>query len=278
MPRLDKNRANGPGAVQEGVTRCFLCDGEPSHNAPPVSAQVERDKPSACDRGSPDTRPPPDVVAARLAEVDRHYRSLQKRKEGRGGGNLRLGELRRLFRHRGVSSEGIGDAIREAVGDPLAWTAGQLGQHLELTFEEKIRLGIRTIRCFDRPLSEVKEYYAVKRRERDRRRARLRRAERRAAQSPPVKRQNALRVSAVRTALYQTSKLGPSCIGAQWASVAMIVRLIKRKRVFRNIDQAASRRAVHRALKSLAPELEVKQLCGLHGNPVNWYRLKRPPS
>ena len=55
------------------------------------------------------------------------------------------------------------------------WTSTALGQRVALTFDVKIRLGIKTIACIDRSKRMVEEYYLRQRRERDRRRAARRR-------------------------------------------------------------------------------------------------------
>jgi hypothetical protein len=92
--------------------------------------------------------------------------------------NRRLGELRRLFQYRGMA-RWEADAEIAAFGDLSAWSADALGNHVGLTFAEKLALDIRTIRCTDKTPEEVAEFYANRRLERRRERDRQYQQERR---------------------------------------------------------------------------------------------------
>jgi hypothetical protein len=89
---------------------------------------------------------------------------------------LRLRQLRHLFDHRGEPEERfrqLADTIR---AEPWSWNAARIGDDVELTFEEKIRLGIRNIECFDKPKHEVAAFYGEQKRRRDAQRMRRQRA------------------------------------------------------------------------------------------------------
>lgn len=116
---------------------------------------------------------------ARHREIARRYawHAVQRQGTSKRGlkGNLRLGELRRLFRHRyRVSSTFQADAlIHKLVGHRVSWSTEKLGQFLQLTFVERWNLDIRTIRCFDKSPHEIRlERREAKRLAEERRRRR----------------------------------------------------------------------------------------------------------
>jgi hypothetical protein len=84
--------------------------------------------------------------------------------------NVRRGELKRLLRHRGVSETEVHNAVEDILAERTKWTAAALGRRVNLTFDEKILLGVRTIACVDRSKRMMTLYYLELRRERDRRR------------------------------------------------------------------------------------------------------------
>jgi hypothetical protein len=86
--------------------------------------------------------------------------------------NLRRGELKRLLLHRRAASKvDVYNVVEDILGERVKWTSTALGRRMQLTFEEKVRLGIRTLRCIDRNANMMRLYYLERRRERDRRRA-----------------------------------------------------------------------------------------------------------
>jgi len=86
--------------------------------------------------------------------------------------NLRRGELKRLLRHRGVPEIELHNAVEDIIAERRRWTAAALGRRINLTFDEKIQLGIRTIACVDRTKGMMRLYFRERKRERDRRRRR----------------------------------------------------------------------------------------------------------
>jgi hypothetical protein len=56
--------------------------------------------------------------------------------------------------------------IDDSNAHPQFWKPDALGNHVELTFEEKVALDIRNINCFDRPKRQVTAFYERRRRER----------------------------------------------------------------------------------------------------------------
>jgi hypothetical protein len=90
--------------------------------------------------------------------------------------NIRKGELKRILRHRGTPEVEIANMAADILAERFRWTAAALGERMNLTFNEKITLGIRTMAPIDRPRWMVKEYYLKRRRERDLRRSKVNRA------------------------------------------------------------------------------------------------------
>ena len=89
--------------------------------------------------------------------------------------NIRRGELKRLLLHRRAASKvDVANMVENILAERVKWNSAALGERLQLTFEEKIRLGIRTIACIDRTKAMMKLYYLERKRERDRRRAKMR--------------------------------------------------------------------------------------------------------
>ncbi len=180
-----------------------------------------------------------------------------------GDNNLRRGELRRLFRARGVPEIELTNKVADF--EPLGrWPADALGDKVELTFDEKIKHGIRTIRCFDRPRSAVDDYYAERRRERDRVAARQRRAKR------PRKKSDSRRLTEKRS-----NQVGALLAGRDgWTSAALIANAMRGKAAFRGLDHDGLRQAVHRAVKALGGRVETEKRSGEHGFPTLFVRWR----
>jgi hypothetical protein len=92
--------------------------------------------------------------------------------------NIRRFELKRLLLHRRAASKvEVHNVVEDILGERVRWTHMALGERVQLTFEEKIRLAIRTIACIDRTKMMMKLYYRKRKRERDRRRVNEMRAQ-----------------------------------------------------------------------------------------------------
>jgi hypothetical protein len=97
--------------------------------------------------------------------------------------NIRRGELKRLLLHRrAVSEVEVHNKVEDILAERIRWTATALGERMQLTFEERRQLGIRTIACVDVSKKMVREYYLRRKRERD-----LRRVHRMRAQIPKAR-------------------------------------------------------------------------------------------
>ena len=82
--------------------------------------------------------------------------------------NLRRGELKRFFRHEGVTEAEVYNRVEDILTERQRWSALDLGRRINLTFNDKILLGIRTIKCFDKTPAEVRAYFRERKRTRDR--------------------------------------------------------------------------------------------------------------
>ena len=82
--------------------------------------------------------------------------------------NIRRAELKRIFRHRGVSEVEVHNAVEDIISERRRWTAAELGLRMKLPFTEWEKLGIRTMRCIDRSPEMMRLYVAERRLERDR--------------------------------------------------------------------------------------------------------------
>ncbi len=89
--------------------------------------------------------------------------------------NVRRGELKRILRAQGVSEIEVYNKVEDILAERTRWTKTALGERVGLTFDLKIRLGIRTIACIDCSRWMMKEYYLRCKRERDRVRVKGRR-------------------------------------------------------------------------------------------------------
>ena len=82
--------------------------------------------------------------------------------------NIRRAELKRIFRHRGVSEVEVHNAVEDIISERRRWTAAELGLRMKLPFTEWEKLGIRTMRCIDRSPEMMRLYVAERQLERDR--------------------------------------------------------------------------------------------------------------
>jgi hypothetical protein len=144
--------------------------------------------------------------------------------------NIRRGELRRLLRHRGVSNLEVHDKVEDIIAERARWSACALGQRVDLTFDEKIRLGIRSMRCTDRSEMMMKLYFRERKRERDR------------------MRWHRSKQSFARGLSPAANKLTEQLSAHKWIGVADIVEQLGKRR---RRKREAARSAVRRALKEL---------------------------
>ena len=178
-------------------------------------------------------RPDPRVVKARRAEVKQRYQRESRRKNN---GGIRLGELRRLLRHRRVPEEQVADEIQN-FGNLYDWSATELGEWTELTWCEQLALGIRTFRCTDRKPEQVAEYFRGKKRERDRMRLRNTRAL--APQQP--------------AGLSDRAGQLLGLLSEKWTPRGALVAATTNLPAYRRLKYSARKQAVRRALAELEP-------------------------
>ena len=171
--------------------------------------------------------------------------------------NIRRGELKRLLLHRhAVSKVEVHNEVENILADRARWTAAALGWRMNLTFDEKIRLAIRTMACVDRSKTMMELYFRKRKKERDR-------------VLWARKKQTLVRN------LSPIAKQITQLLAEKWMSVAEIVKVLRRPQ---RRKREATRSAVRRALRELiaADLLDVR----LEGRPTGGFerfvRLKKP--
>jgi hypothetical protein len=95
---------------------------------------------------------------AKHAEIARRYAwhaKTQKPRIWQLRSNMRKAELRSLFRHR-MGREQVDDDLLYAVGDPMQWNRQDLGNQLEVTFDQWKMLHLRTIAVCDDDVEQAK--------------------------------------------------------------------------------------------------------------------------
>jgi hypothetical protein len=170
--------------------------------------------------------------------------------------NVRRGELKRLLRHRGVSEVEVCNAVEDILAERVRWTAAALGQRVNLAFEDKIRLGIKTIACVDRTKRMMRLYYQERKRERDRMRV------------------NKMREN-IKKPISPRAKQLAAVLNGEWIeSPALVQQMQKRWR----LKHDGLRQAVLRAGRELcrAGIVEEKIGAGPAGGRVLFMRLKKP--
>ena len=143
--------------------------------------------------------------------------------------NIRRGELKRLLLHRGTSEVEVHNLVEDIIGGRARWTAPALGSRMNLTFDEQIRLGIRTIACIDRTKWMMRLYFRERKRERDRMRWHRKKQTFGRGLSPMAK---------------QIAELP----AGKWMRVAEVVEILRRPP---HRKREAARSAVRRALREL---------------------------
>jgi hypothetical protein len=171
--------------------------------------------------------------------------------------NIRRGELKRLLLHRHAASEvEVHNKVEDILAERIRWTKTALGIRVELTFEERCRLAIRTIACVDRSKKMVREYYLRSKRERDRRRARRMRA-----QIPKAR-------------ISRRAKQLAAVLNGDWMPSVLLVAVLRKKKEWpRKLDAAG--KALRRAALELSKAeigFEVKTERGPRGGYLTFVR------
>jgi hypothetical protein len=202
----------------------------------------------------------------------------------------RRGQLIRLFRHRGqlqdnnigrvrlllelgltgteaqkvapwMSLAHLSNLIGEVDRFPQFWTADKLGNRVELTFKEKVKLNIRNIDCFDKPKHEVDAFFRKRRRERD--------AERKSLKRKAAKRKIKAKVFARSTVVLEILSTN------EWMSTGEIADRANGKPEFANLRWDAMRQAMGRAVRELVKaKLAEEQLERIYGKGVLGYMTR----
>jgi hypothetical protein len=180
--------------------------------------------------------------------------------------NIRRGELKRILRHNGVSDIELHSRVEDILAERSKWTAEELGWRIGLTFKKKLLLGIRTIRCMDKPLAEVKEHFRELKRTRDRvRQKRLRQMARPGADSLSVRARDLL-----------------SVLDGEWIRSTELAQKVEKGKPFRRangrrLNKIALRQAVHRACCELCGIglAEESTEMGAHHERVRLIRRRR---
>jgi hypothetical protein len=191
------------------------------------------------------------------AEIKRRY--ANRGEGGKGGGNLRRGELRRLARHRGVHEYEVDAWIADEIGNPFDWSAESLGRAVRLTFAEQIMLVIKTFHCFDRPVADVRAHYAAKRKERDR----------------MDKQQQRERAGRRGPALSARAQAVLDVVAGDWTAASTVIDRAATMEAFGKLKAGPTmRKVVHRAIGELhdAGQIEVDLRDGRNGFPTRFLR------
>ena len=170
--------------------------------------------------------------------------------------NIRRGELKRLLLHRGTSEVEVHNLVEDIIGERARWTAPALGWRMNLTFDEQIMLGIRTIACIDRTKWMMRLFFRERKRERDRMRWQR-------------KKQTFGR------GLSRMAKQIAELTAEKWMSVAEVVEILRRPQ---HRKREGARSAVRRALTELitADLLEDNVVDRPTGGYERFVRLKKP--
>jgi hypothetical protein len=162
--------------------------------------------------------------------------------------------------------------IDDSNAHPQFWKPDALGNHVELTFQEKVKLGIRNIDCFDKPKHEVAAFHQHRRRQHDAERKRRRRAAGKKARVPKIS-----ELSPRARAIFEFLS------GHGWASTNDIATAVSVLPGFASLAWAGMRQAIGRAVRELrdADVVEVKLLrlrdCGALGYPTRLVRRLDEP-
>jgi hypothetical protein len=112
----------------------------------------------------PNQRPPPEVVAARLSELDRAHRKRRRPYTFTGPADVLRAEARWLLKSRGLSP----DEIEARIAGVRVWNSKRAGEHFRLSGADKDKFRIRQMRAFDRTTKEQAEIVRSRKNERRR--------------------------------------------------------------------------------------------------------------
>ena len=202
---------------------------------------------------------------AELREAKRRYvaevSEIKRRHAHKKFCNLVLGNLRKLYRARGLSRDEIKSTVA-GFGDLRDWSPKSLGAAVQLTADEKIKLDLRFIECAAAEDQErARIHFAAKRRERSKARKRKQREAKRKVKS----------LSARPAIVWEVLKSEPGGISAP-----ELCRLVARRAAFRGGDTGRVRKAVERAIKTLEKTglAQVERRPGKYRGDVLWVALK----
>jgi len=181
--------------------------------------------------------------------------------------NVRRAELRRIFRSQGVAEMEIANVVESVLAERACWNAAALGRRLRLSFEIKIRLGIRTIDCIDRARQQVKDFYRERKRERDRRRWRTK-----------TMRRDPKRTS---DEVSPRARMLAAVLNGAWVCSRVLIDQMKvpyRREAGRSLGDAALQQAVLRAAKELRDRGLAEEMiaAGTRGGRVRLLRRLTP--
>jgi stress-induced morphogen len=188
---------------------------------------------------------------------------------------FRMPELMRLYRYRGhgrTELELLAAINADIDADPTTLTARELGELVQLTLEERVTLGIRTIAACDKPPEEIKAFYAARRRERDRNRSRIRRLKRtqqRKATSM-IKTKAGLQRAKVRVVLRSKHAEDPT----HWSTVGEIAESVVSSKAFAGLKPNSLHRTINHVVDNLSADIESDIVVGKRGFPTRLIRWK----
>ena len=179
--------------------------------------------------------------------------------------NIRRGELKRFLRRDGVREIEILNSVENILAERRRWSADALGRRINLTFQDKLLLGIRTIQCVDRTPAEVKAHFRERKRTRDRLRKKRLRQMAMPADGLSVRARDLLAV-----------------LDGDWIRSADLAQKVEKRKPFRRangrpLNNIALRQAVHRACRELCGVglAEESTEMGAHHERVRLIRKRR---
>jgi hypothetical protein len=156
-----------------------------------------------------------------------------------------------------VSEIEVHNAVEDIMTERARWTAAALGRRVDLTFEEQILFGIRTIACVDRTKRMMRLYFRERKRDRDRRRI------------------NEMRARIPTNSISLRARELTAVLNDEWTESRALGALMQKRW---KLKRDAMEKAVHRASQELcdASIAERKYGSGSRGSRVLFLRLKKP--
>jgi hypothetical protein len=155
-----------------------------------------------------------------------------------------------------VSEIEVHNAVEDIMTERARWTAAALGRRVDLTFEEQILFGIRTIACVDRTKRMMRLYFRERKRDRDRRRI------------------NEMRARIPTNSISLRARELTAVLNDEWTESRALGALMQKRW---KLKRDAMEKAVHRASQELcdASIAERKYGSGSRGSRVLFLRLKK---